>query len=335
MATYLSGGQVNKDALKAALRKGTIEMHFTLVTVRRGLQEQGHPAAAGRRRGLPALSRGHPAYPGREPETTTASEKRQQTDDEPFCRPRLQDHDRSVRGPARLHPRLLGHAAERARTSGTSGRSGRSAWGACFRCTPTSARRSRRCVPGTSPPSWGSRTWSRARRSADKAHADRPRVHGLPGTRDLRGHRAEDEGGPGEALGGAHEAGQGGPHLQDPHRRRHGPDAHLGHGRAPPRDHRGPAAARVRCPGQRGQAPGRLPGDHHAGRQGRGEVHPPDGRPRPVRPRETAQWSRCRGERLRVREQDHRAARSRRSTSQPSRRASSRRRRRASWRDSP
>ena len=57
----------------------------------------------------------------------------------------------------------------------------------------------------------------------------------------------------------------------------------LGHGRAPPRDHHRPPAARVQGRGERRAAAGRLPrGDHHRGRR-RGPLHPPDRRPRPVR----------------------------------------------------
>jgi hypothetical protein len=74
--------------------------------------------------------------------------------DAPLRRPRLQDHQRQVRQPD-LRARLSRHAAPgrhgpehhqgfaRARSAG------------CSRCTPTSARRSRKSPPATSPPSWG------------------------------------------------------------------------------------------------------------------------------------------------------------------------------------
>ena len=69
-------------------------------------------------------------------------------------RPGLQDHDRPVRRPARLLPRLLGprrvgrHRAQRHQGQAPS------ASAASSRCTPTSARRSRRSGPATSPPRW-------------------------------------------------------------------------------------------------------------------------------------------------------------------------------------
>ena len=59
-----------------------------------------------------------------------------------------------------------------------------------------------------------------------------------------------------------------------------------GHGRAAPRDHRRPDEAGVQGRGQRGPAPGRLPGDDHPpGGERRGPVHPAVGRQGPVRPR--------------------------------------------------
>ena len=64
-----------------------------------------------------------------------------------------------------------------------------------------------------------------------------------------------------------------------------GPDHHLRHGRAAPRDHRRPHEARVQGGGQRRQAAGRLPRDPARHRRVGGQVRAPVGRPRPVRPR--------------------------------------------------
>ena len=76
------------------------------------------------------------------------------------------------------------------------------------------------------------------------------------------------------------------------HRRGDRPDHHRGHGRAAPRDHRRPPAARVQRRRQRGPAAGRLPRDHpQARRQGRGPLRPPERRPRPVRPRASSSSS--------------------------------------------
>ena len=64
---------------------------------------------------------------------------------------------------------------------------------------------------------------------------------------------------------------------------------------------------RVQGRRQRGQAPGRLPGDDpQGGRKGRAPVRAPDGRPRPVRPRRAQPGADGAWGRLRVRGQDHR-----------------------------
>ena len=79
---------------------------------------------------------------------------------------------------------------------------------------------------------------------------------------------------------GAGEAGDRGPVVPRQDRPRDRADHHLGDGRAAPRDHRRPAGARVQGRGQRRPAAGRLPRDDRARRRGRGQVHPPDRRPR-------------------------------------------------------
>ena len=63
----------------------------------------------------------------------------------------VQDHDRPVRRPADLLPRVLGRAQLRRHGADLDRRAARSASGACCRCTPTSARKSRKCAPATSP----------------------------------------------------------------------------------------------------------------------------------------------------------------------------------------
>ena len=78
-----------------------------------------------------------------------------------------------------------------------------------------------------------------------------------------------------------------------------------GHGRAPPRDHRRPHEARVRCRGQRRQAAGRLPRDDpQAGLGSRRQVRPPVGRQGPVRPRRAVDRAAGAGQGLRVRRRD-------------------------------
>ena len=69
------------------------------------------------------------------------------------------------------------------------------------------------------------------------------------------------------------------------HRRRDRSDHHQRHGRAAPRDHRRPHAARVQGRVQRRQARGRVPRGITQDRQARGQVHQAVRRPRHVRPR--------------------------------------------------
>ena len=102
-----------------------------------------------------------------------------------------------------------------------------------------------------------------------------------------------------------------------------GPDDHLGHGRAAPRDHRRPHEARVRRGSERRRAAGRLPrDDQEAGRQGRRQVRQAVRRPRPVRPRLAQARAAGAGQGLRVRRRDQGRRRCRANTSRRCRRAS-------------
>ncbi len=79
------------------------------------------------------------------------------------------------------------------------------------------------------------------------------------------------------------EAGDGGPVLPGADRSRERADADRRDGRAASGDHRRPAAARVQGRGQRRQAAGGVPGDHHPAGGGAGAVHPAVRGPRAVR----------------------------------------------------
>ncbi len=119
----------------------------------------------------------------------------------------------------------------------------------------------------------------------DPGARDHAREDGVPGARDLRRGRAEDQERPGEDGPRVAAPREGGSVVPRQHRPGVGPDDHLGHGRAAPRDHRRPHEARVQGRGERRQAAGRLPRDDpRHGRAGR-QVRAPVRRPRPVRPR--------------------------------------------------
>ena len=104
-----------------------------------------------------------------------------------------------------------------------------------------------------------------------------------------------------------------------------GPDDHLRHGRAAPRDPRRPHEARVRRRGERRRAAGRVPRGDQEARAGRGQVRQAVGRPRPVRPRLAQDRAERAGQGLRVRRRRSRAARCRASTSRPWKRACAKR----------
>ena len=78
------------------------------------------------------------------------------------------------------------------------------------------------------------------------------------------------------------------------------------HGRAPSRNHCGPAAERVQGRGQRGQAPGLVQGNHPEVRHRGYPLCPADGRQGPVRACEAGRRAERNRQRVRVHQQDHR-----------------------------
>jgi hypothetical protein len=109
-------------------------------------------------------------------------------------------------------------------------------------------------------------------------------AHGVSGSGDFAGSRAQDQGRPGEDGRGPWTAGPGGPFLPRALRRGVGPDHHFRHGRAAPGDHRRPHEARIRRRSVGRQAAGRLPRDVQEVARVRGQVHQAVRRTRAVRP---------------------------------------------------
>ena len=197
---------------------------------------------------------------------------RRTADDEPFAALAFKIMTDPFVGQPHLLPRLLGQARGRlVRLQRRQARSA-SASAACCRCTPTSARRSTRSSPATSPRRSGSAPPPPATRSAtrttpiilEKMEFPEPVIHVA-----IEPKTKADQDKLGVAL---QRLPDGGPHLPRPHRRGDRPDHHRRHGRAPPRDHRRPHAPRVQGRGQRRQAAGRLPRDHHQDGRGRGQA---------------------------------------------------------------
>ena len=100
--------------------------------LRLGVQEQGRPAAARRGRRLPAVADRRAGDQGLQPRQGPRGDRRASGEGRRAVRgARLQDHDRPVRRPADLHPRLLGRAHRRGRRSTTRPSRRASASGAC------------------------------------------------------------------------------------------------------------------------------------------------------------------------------------------------------------
>ena len=276
--------------------------------VRLELQEQGRAAAAGRGDRLPPEPARRPAGRGsrdrRRARTTAASGRRA-----PCLRRRavrgagVQDHGRPVRRQAHLLPDLLGQARGGLADPQRHHRPDRA-----HRADPDDARQRARGGPR------GLRGRHRRRRrhqaGGDRRHARGPgqadpaRDDRVPRAGDQGRDRAEDEGRPGEDVDRARPAGRGGPDLPGPDQRGDRTDRDLRDGRAAPRGAGRPDAPRVQGRRQRRPPAGLLPRDRaRHGREGRGQVRPPDRRSGPVRDR--VHQSRAGARRgLRLRQQD-------------------------------
>ena len=157
MEKYVGDEQITDDDLRRGLRRATIASEVVPGAVRLGLQEQGRPAPARRRRGLPAEPPRRP--PRHRDDHQGRAHRAQGRRRRALLRPRLQDHDRPLRGQAHVPARLLGHPGQGVDASSTPPRgAARSAWAASCRCTPITARTKTPSSPATSWPRWGSRT---------------------------------------------------------------------------------------------------------------------------------------------------------------------------------
>ena len=152
-----------------------------------------------------------------------------------------------------------GTARERHRACSTAPRASASASAASCGCTPTSAKRSRTSTPATStrpsacaPRTPATRSATRSSRSSSSTWCSRSRSSRSRSSRKTKA----DQDKLGEAL---QKLADRGPVVPRPHGRGDRPDHHQRHGRAPPRDHRRPPAARVQGRVQRRQARGRVP----------------------------------------------------------------------------
>jgi small GTP-binding protein len=133
--------------------------------LRYGLQEQGRSASARRRLRLPAFADGHSCYQGyrlQDRSRNRASCRRQRA----VVHAGIQDHERPLHRFAHLRTYLLGQAREGHMLSSTRSRTSASASAACFRCTPTRVKTSKKPLLATSLLSPASRKPPLAIRSA-------------------------------------------------------------------------------------------------------------------------------------------------------------------------
>ena len=281
LISYVEGHPISAGELKKAIRRVTLANVITPVLCGSALRNRGvRPMLNAVADYLPSPV-DVPPVRGTHPKTGEALTRRAVRRGA-LRRPGLQDRRRPLRGSARLLPRLLGQGQP-----GDHGLQQYPRRARAHRPPPADARPAPRGHPG------GLRRLHRRRGGPEEhlhgRHPLRPepphRSGGdqVPRAGHRRGHRASHQGRPGPHERDPGPPIGGGPHVPHPLRLGDGPDHHLRHGRAPPGDHRRPDAARVSGGGPRGQARGGLQGDHHPRVQGRGAVHPPDRRPRPVR----------------------------------------------------
>ena len=193
------GGAAQARELLGAHRRGEGGARLRAGHLRLGVQEQGRAAAARRGRRLPAVAGRRPADQGLQSRQGTGGDRRASGEGRrAVCRARLQDHDRPVRRPADLHPRLLGRA-----DGGLDDLQLDQAEERAHRPPAEDAREQARGNQGSL--RGRHRRRGRAEDGLHRRHdlrreeADRARVDGLPRAGHLARDRAEDEGRPGKA----------------------------------------------------------------------------------------------------------------------------------------
>ena len=283
---YLEQHDLSEDDARLAVRKATLALGLVPVFCGVGVQEQGRAAAARRRGGLPAESGGRGGHPGPRAAPRRDAHRRGTTsDEEPFAALAFKITTDPFVGRLtyiRVYSGVLAAGSYVYNSVKDRKRAGR----------PPGADARQQAAGDRGGPGGRHRGGDRAQGDAHGRHAlrrgppDHPRGDEVPEPGDRRRHRAEDQGRlrqAGHALQKLSE--------EDPTFRVHvdprlAADDHLRHGRAAPRDHRGPDDPRVQGGRQRRPAAGGVPRDGaRRGEEGRGAVRAADRRPRPVRPR--------------------------------------------------
>ena len=266
MNKYLEGGELTVDEIKAGLRQRTIASEIVPMMCGSAFKNKGVQAM------LDAVIEFMPAptdIPPVKGELENGKEGERQRGRRRAVRgPRVQDHDRPLRRPADLLPRLLRRHQHRATPIYNPIKGRKERIGRILQMHANQREEIKEVRAGDIAAAVGLKEATTGDTLCDPAARDHAREDDLPGAGDPRRGRAEDQGRPGEDGHRAQPARAGRPVVPRAHRRGIGPDDHLGDGRAAPRDPRRPDEARVRRRGQRRRAAGRVPrGDQEAGRR--------------------------------------------------------------------
>ncbi len=264
-SAFLEGQPIEEAALKAAHPQGDHRLQDRPGAGRRGAAQQGGAAAARRGLRLPAV-----AARGAAGDRDGAGDRGA---DQPPARrrgavlARWRSRSRWTRGARRSTCASTRACSSRATRCRTRARAATRRWRGCSACTPTGASGSSARAPAASWWRWASRTRGRAtrwRRPKAPIILERIDIYEPVISRAIEPKTQAEK----EKLDfGLTKLADEDPTFRWNEDAGDGPDDHPRHGRAAPRHHRRPAAARVRRRGERGAAAGRLPRD--AGQAGR------------------------------------------------------------------
>ncbi len=283
MEKYLETDDLSGRDLRRRHPRGDAPPRRGAGAQRHRVQEQGRAAAARRGLLLHALAGRSPA--GRRSSTARASRSQRKPDVHGALRGAgVQDHDRTARRQAHLLPGVLRHARKGRQVYNTRSTTKERIGRLLEMHANDQIETGRLSTPATSSPASASRTPAPATRCATPTTSScwrslefpEPVIHVA-----VEPKTKADQDKMSKAL---YALSRGGPDLPGAHRRGDRPDDHLRHGRAAPRGARRPHDARVQGRGQRRQAPGRLPRDHHRADR---EATPTCTRSRPVAPAST------------------------------------------------
>ena len=148
MDKYLGGEELTEDEIRVGIRKGCIGLTFTPMMCGSAFKNKGVQPMLDAVVSYMPSPLDIPAIKGVDCDGNEV--ERKADDKEPFSGSHLQDHGRSLRGLASPSSGSIPACSARALASTTPPRAAASASAACCRCTPTSAKTSRKSARATS-----------------------------------------------------------------------------------------------------------------------------------------------------------------------------------------